>query len=270
MFFSAEFRNRFEKPRIDERDTDLHRLGSADVVHFLDVDSAALRECAHLSLDIHHVRERIVFLHGDELLRILVGKRTEQHSIDHTEYRRVCADAESDGEDGDDGEAGGLAKHAQAIASVLQEVYKPAPAPRVARYFLSQRDTSEFLARGSLGIPRCQARFHVLSSGEFQVTLNFFVEFFIAPPPPERKSHDSFSCFAAFKMPSTAFVRRQILNRGPSSEAFHSATIQPLRSSRWRAGWSEPVSTFRISHEFVRMTLLSAYPWRGPNGGPGG
>ena len=29
---------------------------------------------------------------------------------------------------------------------------------------------------------------------------------------------------------------REILNRGPNSEAFHSAAIQPLRSKRWRAG----------------------------------
>src|ERR1700723_2863568 len=99
----------------------IHKL----VVHFLDVDSAALRECARLSLDIHHVRERIVFLDDDELLRILVGKRTEQHSIDHTEYRRVCADAESEGEDGDSRKAWGLRQHAEAEANILQERLDP-------------------------------------------------------------------------------------------------------------------------------------------------
>src|ERR1700728_2534098 len=135
MFFSAEFRNRFEKPRIDERDTDLHRLGSADVVRFLDVDSAALRECARLSLDIHHVRERIVFLDDDELLRILVGKRTEQYSIDHAEYRRVCADAKSEGEDGDSREARGLRQHADAEANVLQELLEPTRTPNLACLF---------------------------------------------------------------------------------------------------------------------------------------
>src|ERR1700722_6079746 len=92
---------RFEEPRIDLPDTDLHRFGCAYVVHLLDIDSAPLRECARLSLDIHYVWERIVFLDDHELLRILVGKWAEQHSIDHTEYRRVCADAESKSEDGD-------------------------------------------------------------------------------------------------------------------------------------------------------------------------
>src|SRR4051794_823405 len=33
----------FEKPRIDEPDTDLHRFGCAYVVHLLNVDSAPLR-----------------------------------------------------------------------------------------------------------------------------------------------------------------------------------------------------------------------------------
>ena len=75
---------------------DLHRFGCAYVIHLLDVDSAPLGECARLSLDIPHVRGRIVFLYDDELFRILVGKRTEQHSIDYTEYRGICADAQGE------------------------------------------------------------------------------------------------------------------------------------------------------------------------------
>src|ERR1700674_1988591 len=113
---------RFEEPRIDLPDTDLHRFDCTCVVHFVDVDSAPLRECARLSLDIHHIRERIVFLDDNELLRILVGKRTEQYSIDHTEYRRVRADAESEGEDGDSREARGLPKRAEAEANVQEEL----------------------------------------------------------------------------------------------------------------------------------------------------
>src|ERR1700723_3244857 len=106
----------------------IHKL----VVHFLDVDSAALRECARLSLDIHHCAERIVFLDDDELLRILVGKRTEQHSIDHTEDRSVGADAESEGEDGDSREPRRLAQRAEAAANVLQELLKPNETPHFA------------------------------------------------------------------------------------------------------------------------------------------
>jgi hypothetical protein len=80
-----------------------------------------------------------VFLYDDELLRILVGKRTEQHSIDHTEYRGVCADAESEGEDGDSREARGLAQHARAVANILRQVLEPFPAPRDAAFFLLVR-----------------------------------------------------------------------------------------------------------------------------------
>ena len=125
----------------------MHRFGCAGVVHRLDVDSATLRECAHLSLDIHHVRERIVFLHDDELFRILVGKRTEQHSIDHAEYRRVCADAEGEGEDGDGGEAGGLAQHAEAEANVLQELLEPNETPHLACLFFDAGHIAKFAQR---------------------------------------------------------------------------------------------------------------------------
>src|SRR5713226_3782735 len=91
------------------------------------------------------------FLHDDELLRILVGKRAEQHSIDHTEYRRVCADAESEGEDSDSREARGLAQHAEAEANVLQELLEPNETPHLACLFLHARDVAEFTKRG---IPR--------------------------------------------------------------------------------------------------------------------
>jgi hypothetical protein len=63
------------------------------------------------------------------------GKRTEQHSIDHTEYRRVRADAESEGEDGDSREARGLAQHAEAEANVLQELLEPNETPHLAYLF---------------------------------------------------------------------------------------------------------------------------------------
>src|SRR5579862_1566468 len=138
---------RFEKPRIDEPDMDLHRFGCAYVVHLLDVDSTALRECARLSQDIHHVRERIVLLDDDEILWILVGKWTEQHSVDHAEYRRVCADAESEGEGGNSCETRGLAQPAKAQLNVLKELLQPDQGPHLACLFLDARHVAE-LAQG--------------------------------------------------------------------------------------------------------------------------
>src|SRR5579863_8390040 len=135
---------RFEKTGIDESDTDLHRFGCAYVVHLLDIDSAPLRESARLSLDIHHVRERIIFLYDDELLRILVGKRTEQHSVDYTEYRSVRADAESERESGNEGEPGGFAQRPDRIAKVLSEVLNPSHMSRIATFFFAFFYSADF------------------------------------------------------------------------------------------------------------------------------
>src|ERR1700683_891891 len=143
----------------------------------------------------------------NQLLRISHWYGAQEHGVDEAEDGRVGADAEGDGEDGDCSEARRFAQRAEGEANVLQQVCKPAPTPHVSRHLLGKRDTSEFVTRCSLRILGRQARFHVLARGEFQVTLNFFVKFFIAPlTPPENKSHDSLSCFAGFKIPAMAPV----------------------------------------------------------------
>src|SRR5260370_42412598 len=104
-----------------------------------------------MSLDIHHVRERIVFLHDDELLRILVGKRTEQHPIDHTEYRGVCADAKGKSKDGDGGEAGIFAEHAGGEADVLPQRFQQWKTAPVAVVFFGLLDATELDDRVAAG-----------------------------------------------------------------------------------------------------------------------
>src|SRR5215470_14993204 len=97
--------------------------------------------------------------------------------------------------------------------------------------------------------------------------------------PAERPDHDSLS-FVGFMIPAIAEVSRAQRDRsetscrfpaavsrytrtlGPTSEAFHSAAIQHLCSSRCNAVYRDPVSTFNISPELVRIALLSAYPCR--------
>src|SRR5262249_38166543 len=137
------------------------------------------------------------------------GKRAEHQTVHQAEDGGVGPDAEGERQNSDGSEAWRFAQHAQAVANVLQEVYQPATTPHVSRHLLSERDTSKFVARSSLCMPPPKAIFHILACGQFQVALNFFVKFFIAPlTPPETKSHDPLSCFAGFKMPSIASVSR--------------------------------------------------------------
>ena len=58
---------------------------------------------------------------ADELLRLAVGKGTQQQRAGDGEDGGVGSDGEGEGEDGDEGEAGVAAEHAQAEAEVAEE-----------------------------------------------------------------------------------------------------------------------------------------------------
>jgi hypothetical protein len=60
------------------------------------------------------------FPENNQLLRIRVRQRTKQDSADNREDRSVGAYSESEGEDGDGGEAGIFAEHAGAVAQILE------------------------------------------------------------------------------------------------------------------------------------------------------
>ena len=55
---------------------------------------------------------------------ILVSQRAKQHGVDDTENCRVGAYAESEGEDGDTGEAGIFREHARAETDVLEQRFE--------------------------------------------------------------------------------------------------------------------------------------------------
>ena len=48
-------------------------------------------------------------------------ERVEHQAVHHCEDGGVCADAEREGQNGDGGEAGGIAHHAEGVADVLQQ-----------------------------------------------------------------------------------------------------------------------------------------------------
>ena len=57
----------------------------------------------------------------DQALGARVGQRPQQHRVHHAEERRRGPDAQRQGEDGSEGEAGRLAQQAQGVAQVLEE-----------------------------------------------------------------------------------------------------------------------------------------------------
>jgi hypothetical protein len=54
-----------------------------------------------------------------EPVRLLVGKRAQQHRVDHAEDRGVGADAQGQGQDGHGGESGAARQHASPVTDVL-------------------------------------------------------------------------------------------------------------------------------------------------------
>jgi hypothetical protein len=59
---------------------------------------------------------------GDQyqLLGLPVGRRRQQNALNETENRRGCADAEGQGDDGDESKAGLLEQHPHAEPQVTQ------------------------------------------------------------------------------------------------------------------------------------------------------
>ena len=66
-------------------------------------------------------------IHGVELVRFGEWKRIEEYTVDDGEEGGVGADAQSESEDGDGGEAGILEEHAHAVADVLPKIHHRHP-----------------------------------------------------------------------------------------------------------------------------------------------
>jgi len=82
------------------------------------------------------------FPENNQLLRIRVGQRTKQDSADNREDRSVGADAESESEYGDGGEAGIFSEHAGAVANVLKDGVEPSAGADFADVFLYLLDAA--------------------------------------------------------------------------------------------------------------------------------
>src|SRR5207244_10742769 len=69
-------------------------------------------------------------IEDNESLRIFHWYGAQEHGVDEAEDGGVRADTEGQGEDGDGGEAGGLAQHHQAEVQILYELLNPVYATR--------------------------------------------------------------------------------------------------------------------------------------------
>jgi hypothetical protein len=71
--------------------------------------------------DVLGVGTAQIVKHTDQLFGMGKGKRAEQDAVNNTEGSDVRADAEGQGENRDQREAGSLEQHSAGVADVLQE-----------------------------------------------------------------------------------------------------------------------------------------------------
>ncbi len=100
---------------------------------------------------------RMLFPHVDDLLRMRVGERLEQHGIHKTENRRVGANAERERRDRNRGKARTLAQIAERVFEVLGKMPEPRPSPYAPCVFHHDGAVTEGLDRGLASSRRIQS-----------------------------------------------------------------------------------------------------------------
>src|ERR1700682_1194696 len=145
------------------------------------------------------------FPQTDDLVRLGVRKRTEQHAMDHAENGSGRANTQGESHDGNQCDAGTLSQNAQRVTRVHKEILQPSPAPCPARDFLNQRRIAQFAISGVSGVLLALALADAIVRGHPQMTLDFLFQFLFFPPSlPEWEFHGSALFPRAFRMPPTA------------------------------------------------------------------
>src|SRR5215472_6410594 len=114
-------------------------------------------------------------VHTDDLLRLWNGQKLQRNAIEHRENTRVHSDPERDCQDGDHREPGILRQRPRAVAEVMNDLFKPGPAPGVAGLFLEECGITECTHGGVAGFSVAHAASDVLRDLLFQMKLNFVV-----------------------------------------------------------------------------------------------
>src|SRR4029077_2893444 len=140
----------------------------------------------------------------DELLRIGIGQRIEEHAVDDGEDGGVGADAEGKSEDRDEGEPGILAQRARAVAQILEEFFEPEPAPLVAGNLLHQLNVAKFATGGLLGTVDGFAALRTVVRGHLQMGLQLLLQLLLLALALPRKFHAWPPRLAGLRTPAMA------------------------------------------------------------------
>jgi hypothetical protein len=105
-------------------------------------------------------RARRVEMERDQLLRLRIGQRPQQHAVEHTEDRRIRADADGQRQQHGDREPGRPRQPPAYMPHVHQQRFEPLPLPHLAAPLPEKRHVAEIATGGSLGLLARQALVH--------------------------------------------------------------------------------------------------------------
>jgi hypothetical protein len=114
--------------------------------------------------------------HIEELIRVRIGKRFQEHCVNDAENSRVRANAECKREHSDGGEGGGLAQGAEAIAEVAEEIVEVSFPPGVADFFFDAFEAAEFHLGAATGFFGGHASCDIVDDLPFEMEAEFLVE----------------------------------------------------------------------------------------------
>ncbi len=111
------------------------------------------------------------------------GQRSEQKSVKNREDRRIDADSDGEGEDGDSGKAARFSQHPQPERNILQERFQPCSRPNRSDVLLYLLHATQLDSRSA----SCSFRRHslrdVLFCLRFEVVRDFVIKFLLEFAP---------------------------------------------------------------------------------------
>ena len=110
-----------------------------------------------------------------------IGKRLEEHGIQHAEHRGIGADREREYGDGADGKAGAFAQGSQGVAYVAPHGFDECERATVTVGFFHRLDASKAAQGGVARVGWIHAGFEVVLNLHFEVKANLIVQLALQP-----------------------------------------------------------------------------------------
>jgi hypothetical protein len=126
--------------------------------------------------DVFKIGQRLIEIGGDQVFGRDVGQRAEQDGIDDGEDGGVSANAESESQDGDGGEAGIFAERAEGETKILSSDLEKRESAAGAVGFLGGFDAAKFQEGLAAGFGGRQAGAEVVVDMELEVGFDFIGE----------------------------------------------------------------------------------------------